>query len=259
MIGFNKINGSLCADKVPLTDIAKDYGTPAYVYSASLIKDNYSQYSSCIRKEDKLCFSVKSNSNTHILEILSKIGSGFDVVSGGELKRSLIAGGDPKNIVFSGVGKSYQDIELALENKKEVSIQGILGKIEDKKLLKPNKKVPIDFIKNLDDLPLPAYDLVDVDRYMKLQSHGFSPRPYEWGKRSFSLLTSRGCPHQCVFCSIQATMGYKWRHHSPENIKKHIDLIIEKYGCDFLHFEDDNFTHNPERYDEILDILINIL
>ena len=116
MSGFNKINGSLCADQVPLTDIAKDYGTPAYVYSASLIKDNYSKYSSCIRREDKLCFSVKSNSNTHILEILAKIGSGFDVVSGGELKRSLLAGGDPKNIVFSGVGKSYQDIELALKN-----------------------------------------------------------------------------------------------------------------------------------------------
>ena len=55
------------------------------------------------------------------------------------------------------------------------------------KLLKPNKKVPIDFIQNLDSLPLPAYDLVDVDRYMMLQSKGFSPRPYEWGKRAFSL------------------------------------------------------------------------
>ena len=91
---------------------------------------------------------------------------------------------------------------------------------------------------------------------MKLQSHGFSPRPYEWGKRAFSLLTSRGCPHQCVFCSIQATMGYKWRHHSPENVQEHIDLIVEKYGCDFIHFEDDNFTHDPERYDEIINTLI---
>ena len=159
--------------------------------------------------------------------------------------------------VVMGEGEErWYDFLLAFENKKEVAIQGVLGKIEDKKLLKPNKKVPIDFIKNLDDLPLPAYDMVDVDRYMKLQSHGFSPRPYEWGKRSFSLLTSRGCPHQCVFCSIQATMGYKWRHHSPENVQKHIDLIVEKYGCDFLHFEDDNFTHNPERYDEIINTLI---
>jgi len=158
--------------------------------------------------------------------------------------------------VVMGEGEErFYEFLMAINNK-EVAIQGVLGKIEDKKLLKPNKKVPISFIKKLDDLPLPAYDMVDVDRYMKLQSNGFSPRPYEWGKRSFTLLTSRGCPHQCVFCSIQATMGYKWRHHSPDNVQKHINLIVEKYGCDFIHFEDDNFTHDPERYDEIINTLI---
>ena len=159
--------------------------------------------------------------------------------------------------VIMGEGEErFYKFLLAIENKEEVAIQGVIGRIEDIKLLKPNKKVPIDFIQNLDVLPLPAYDMVDVDRYMMLQSKGFSPRPYEWGKRAFVLLTSRGCPHQCVFCSIQATMGYKWRYHSPEYIQKHIDTIVEKYGCDFIHFEDDNFTHNPERYDEIINSLI---
>ena len=50
-------------------------------------------------------------------------------------------------------------------------------------------------------------------------------------------------------------MGYKWRHHSPENIQEHIDLITKEYGCDYLHFEDDNFTHDPERFDEIIEKL----
>ena len=159
--------------------------------------------------------------------------------------------------VVMGEGEErFYELLMAIYKKEEISIQGVLGKIEDKKLLKPNKKAPINFINKLDDLPFPAYDMVDVDRYMMLQSNGFSPRPYEWGKRAFTLLTSRGCPHQCVFCSIQATMGYKWRYHSPEYVQKHIDLIVEKYGCDFIHFEDDNFTHNPERYDEIIDSLI---
>jgi len=159
--------------------------------------------------------------------------------------------------VVMGEGEErFYELLLALYKKEEVTIQGVLGKVEDKRLLKQNKKEPISFIKKLDDLPLPAYDMVDVGRYMMLQSNGFSPRPYEWGKRAFTIHTSRGCPHQCVFCSIQATMGYKFRYHSPEYVQKHIDLIVEKYGCDFIHFEDDNFTHDTERYDGIINSLL---
>ena len=145
-----------------------------------------------------------------------------------------------------------------LEQGRKVAISGVLGKEDDLKLLRPNKKNPIGFIKDLDNLPIPAYDLVDVNRYLYLQNSGFSPRPYEFGKRAFSILTSRGCPHQCVFCSIQATMGYKWRHNSPEYVKKHIKYISEKYNCDFIHFEDDNFTYDPQRYDMILDDLLKM-
>ena len=72
------------------------------------------------------------------------------------------------------------------------------------------------------------------------------------------MITSRGCPHQCIFCSIQATMGYKWRYHSPEYIQEHINYLLEHYDIDYLHFEDDNFTHDPERYDSITDILISL-
>jgi|TARA_B100001964_G_scaffold239078_1_gene305742 radical SAM superfamily enzyme YgiQ (UPF0313 family) len=159
--------------------------------------------------------------------------------------------------VVMGEGEErIYELLTTLERGEEVSIQGVLGKIEDNKLLRKNKKAPIGFITNLDELPLPAYDMVDVDRYLELQRNGFSPRPFEQGERAFTMLTSRGCPHKCVFCSIQATMGYKWRYHSSENIQKHIDLITSEYACDQIYFEDDNFTHDPERYDEIIEMLV---
>ena len=100
-MNFLEINNSFCVEGVPLSDIAKDYGTPAYVYSSSQIEKNFNNYYSFLREKDKVCFSVKSNSNIHILQLLSDLGSGFDVVSTGELKKSLIAGGKSENIVFS--------------------------------------------------------------------------------------------------------------------------------------------------------------
>lgn len=110
-------DGELFIDGVSLTEIAEEYGTPSYVYSASLIKQNLKEYTSSVRKEDKICYAVKSNSNLSILKLLADNGSGFDVVSGYELQRCLIAGADPKKIIFSGVGKTEKEISFALQNK----------------------------------------------------------------------------------------------------------------------------------------------
>jgi anaerobic magnesium-protoporphyrin IX monomethyl ester cyclase len=137
-------------------------------------------------------------------------------------------------------------------------VSGVLGSPEDKALLQPIKKAPISYIEPVDDLPLPAYDLVDVERYFSLQAGRFSPRRREGGKRAVTIMTSRGCPHQCVFCSIHSTMGYKWRPHSPAYVKKHIEYLISHHAIDFIHFEDDNLTHSPTRYDEILDVLLSL-
>ena len=115
MHGINRKNGELYLDDISLSDLAISYGTPSYVYSSSLIRNNFLEYKDSIRINDKVCFAVKSNSNTNILKLLSSMGSGFDVVSGNELKRCLVAGADPKNIVFSGVGKTKEEIKLALE------------------------------------------------------------------------------------------------------------------------------------------------
>ena len=114
MKGFNRKEGHLFIDDISLKDVAKKFGTPVYVYSANKLKENLNNYLSSVRKEDKVCYSVKSNSNIHILSLLSGLGSGFDVVSGNELKRCLEAGAKPEDIVFSGVGKTEEEIRLAI-------------------------------------------------------------------------------------------------------------------------------------------------
>ena len=115
MKGLNRQEGDLFVDQVSLADIAEKYGTPAYVYSASKIRENLNNYIDAVGENDKICYSVKSNSNIHILRMLSKLGSGFDVVSGNELRKCLMAGAKPENIVFSGVGKTKEEIKLAVK------------------------------------------------------------------------------------------------------------------------------------------------
>lgn len=109
-------DGALCAEQVPLEEIARAHGTPCYVYSRAAIEQAYAAYASALAGRDALvCYSVKSNSNLAVLALLARLGAGFDIVSGGELARVLAAGGDPKKTVFSGVGKSEAEIAQAIE------------------------------------------------------------------------------------------------------------------------------------------------
>ena len=114
---FEYHNGEMFAEAVPLKRIAQEVGTPAYVYSLATLKRHYSVFDQAFAKVPHIvCFSVKANSNLTLLHSFAKQGSGFDIVSGGELFRALKAGGDPKKIVFSGVGKKKQEIEYALNS-----------------------------------------------------------------------------------------------------------------------------------------------
>lgn len=112
---FEYKNGELFAEEIPLRRIAQEVGTPAYVYSMATLRRHYRVFDQAFARIPHLvCFSVKSNSNLAILRTFAKDGSGFDIVSGGELFRALKAGADPKKIVFSGVGKKREEIEYAL-------------------------------------------------------------------------------------------------------------------------------------------------
>jgi diaminopimelate decarboxylase len=113
---FEYRGGEMFAEEVPLKRIAREVGTPAYVYSLATLKRHFHVFDQAFASVPHIvCFSVKANSNLALLRAFAKQGSGFDIVSGGELFRALKAGGDPKKIVFSGVGKKKQEIEYALD------------------------------------------------------------------------------------------------------------------------------------------------
>jgi diaminopimelate decarboxylase len=112
---ISESGGQLCVEQVGLAAVAERFGTPCYVYSKAAILDAFEQYDRAFGERDHLIlYAVKANSNLGILKLLADRGSGFDIVSGGELARVLAAGADPDRIVFSGVGKSVRDIEQAL-------------------------------------------------------------------------------------------------------------------------------------------------
>ena len=113
---FNYRNDRLFAESVPLSTIAEQAGTPCYVYSRAMIEQRWHAFDDAFgRLEHLLCYAVKANSNLGVLNLLARLGCGFDIVSGGELERVLRAGGDPAKVIFSGVGKSDQEIRRALE------------------------------------------------------------------------------------------------------------------------------------------------
>ncbi len=116
-MAFAYRNGLLCAEDVPLDQIARAHGTPCYVYSRAAIERAYGEYAAALAGRNALvCFSVKSNSNLAVLALLARLGAGFDIVSGGELARVLAAGGDARRTLFSGVGKSESEIAQAIES-----------------------------------------------------------------------------------------------------------------------------------------------
>lgn len=113
---FSRSSEGLLCERVPLSLIARDVGTPAYVYSAGAIRDQYTQLSDAMKSIDaRLHYSVKANSSIAILSLLRELGAGLDIVSGGELYRALQAGYTGRDIVFSGVGKTEREMEEALQ------------------------------------------------------------------------------------------------------------------------------------------------
>ena len=126
MSHFSYRDGVLHAENLPLNALAKQFGSPLYVYSKAALTANFSAYADACKKAGRtddaanggalVCYSVKSNSNLAVLNVLGKLGSGFDIVSGGELLRVIAAGGDPRKVIFSGVGKGRDEMRLALEH-----------------------------------------------------------------------------------------------------------------------------------------------
>lgn len=110
------------------------------------------------------------------------------------------------------------------------------------------------YIDNLDTVGFPAYHLVDMEKYLTLYKKLIYTRDRDV-KRNISMITSRGCPYKCIFCSISKSMGKRWRPHSTGFIISHIEHLSETYQVKHIHFEDDNLLFKPKRFLPILDVL----
>ena len=118
--GFSERNGIWYAEEIPLSDLAKEFGTPLYVYSKKALAESYEAYDkACIdgkgKRRARIHYAMKANSNLAVIDLFKRLGAGFDLVSGGELARALAIGADPKSLVFAGVGKSASEIAAALK------------------------------------------------------------------------------------------------------------------------------------------------
>ena len=146
-------DGKLFMEQLDLATVAKEHGTPCYVYSKKHIVDAYTSFQNAFASHpNQICYAVKANSNLSILRLFAKLGAGFDIVSQGELYRVLQAGGDPAKVVFSGVGKTEQEMRFALEKNVgcfNLESEGELYKI-NKIAGELGKKAPISFRVNPD-------------------------------------------------------------------------------------------------------------
>ena len=154
------------------------------------------------------------------------------------------------DIVVIGEGEyTMLDIVKFSEGKKKLKdIQGIAFRIGNKLVLNSSRP----FIEDLDQLPYPAYHLVDMEKYLnpkKIEYRSFQ-------KRAISMITSRGCPFNCNFCSVHLHMGKAFRAHSVDYIVNHIEYLVNKYRVKTIYFEDDNLTFDIKRFEAICDKII---
>jgi magnesium-protoporphyrin IX monomethyl ester (oxidative) cyclase len=159
---------------------------------------------------------------------------------------------EAKNVDVVAIGEgeyTMLDIVRFSEGKKKIDdVQGIAHRIKGKVVLNP----PRPFIENLDELPYPAYHLVDMEQYL-------SPKTIEYRSfqtRAISMITSRGCPFNCSFCSVHLHMGKTFRAHSVDYVVDHIEHVVNEYHVKTIYFEDDNLTFDLVRFEAICDKII---
>lgn len=139
---FNYKGADLYAEDIKVTDLANQYGTPLYVYSKATLERHMKAFEDSLSgKKHLVCFAVKACSNLAVINLMAKMGAGFDIVSEGELRRVIAAGGDPKKVVFSGVGKTESEIEFALS--KGINCLNIESEEEIEVVIKVAKKLNV--------------------------------------------------------------------------------------------------------------------
>lgn len=223
-------------------------------------------------QNDVILRRVKSE-NPDVVGITSPFTSQFSAAAKlvGDIKKEfphvkIVGGGPhgavrPNDFLKSGVDYlvqgegEYTFMELLDALEKEKPLDPILGlAYRDGEAMKINPRRPYS-IKDIDAIPPPAYDMVNLENYFTWFKKGHTPRKYIPTERLMTVITSRGCPFRCVFCSIHLSMGRIWRGHSIPYLREHFNILTQKYGVEHFSFEDDNIACNRKRFDQILDMM----
>ncbi|MGA3289644.1 MAG: radical SAM protein [Candidatus Bathyarchaeia archaeon] len=175
-----------------------------------------------------------------------------------------VIGGPHVTTVPKGFLEEAKNVDIAATGEGEYTMLDIAQYFEGKKLLSEILGVayrkdgevivnsPRPFIKNLDELPYPAYELLDMEKYLSPKRIGYR----SFRNRAISMITSRGCPFNCCFCSVHLHMGKQFRAHSANYVLNHIQFVAEKFNVKNIFFEDDNLTFDLARFEAVCDGLI---
>ena len=205
-------------------------------------------------------FTAQSENAIKIANIVKQIDKKIITILGGpdSSVRAKTLMENNISIDFAVIGEGEQTMleftdKINNNNYEELEkVKGLVLRIEDKIIINEER----EFIKNLDSLPFPAYELFNMNAYFDETDEYLYIQRMGRKKRELPIITSRGCPYKCIFCSIHLHMGNKWRSHSAKYVLDHLKHIIEKYGVNHIHFEDDNLTQNIKRTEEILNGII---
>ncbi len=261
---FSYRSGTLCAEGVPLAAIAARFGTPCYVYSRAALESAYREFErACLGRDVLICYAVKANSNLAVLDVLARMGSGFDIVSGGELARVLAAHGAAAKTVFSGVGKSETDMRAALaagilcfnvESEGELDrlarIASELGKVAPVSLrvnpdvdprthshiatgLRESKfGVPYDEAPRLyrKAASLPSLQIVGIDFHIGSQITDLEPfvAALEKVLEFVDMLEASGAPLRHI--DLGGGLGIRYRDEEPPVLKDYFGRLFERIG-----------------------------
>lgn len=201
-------------------------------------------------------FTAQLDNAARVSNIVKEIDPDIPVIVGGPhasvMPKQLLQGNGSYDVVAVGEGEyTFLDLLRYFEGKKDIGeIDGIAYRRNGNIILNPKR----NFIMNLDELPFPAYHLVDMEKYLNLGKIWY--RGSKAQRKELPMVTSRGCPFNCVFCAIHLHMGKTWRPHSKEYVVRHIDYVVNEYGVQHIHFEDDNLTLSNSRFEGILDMII---
>lgn len=243
------------------TEIIK---TPEYTYHG--VSDDYLKKIIDKEKPDIVGianpFTSQIESTIKVARLVKEINSNIFTVVGGPhfavLGKQFLEENENVDVAIIGEGEiAMLELVKALNDKRPYdNIKGLIFRSKKSQNNIEIKSNNPEFINNLDDLPFPTYHLIDIERYFYFLKKGLSSRPNRY-KDAISMITSRGCPYNCIFCSIHLHMGKLWRAHSSDYVISHIEHVVNKYNVKHVSFEDDNFTFDSQRCENIIDQILN--